>query len=292
MEDTWDPDLRSLGLYMTDGQGRVRDQDGKLGINSSIIHQADIRILNQNSIARIVEGRGALLITPIWVDSVNHNGSVVNLNDPNAEKADHFRILNLALKNYDEVHRRFPPFIRNGDFPLGKQNTFQATKDQARRIEIVFPDNPPQHLAFCEPMSLATGYPLIQLKGRNQDFDNRLFGDAGAGPTLIPSELSHALHSCLLDGNTRVQAERQYVEFLLSRIASRVGPSHNMGIRTSAAIAYIEAMDHFSSRFSEYLRLRPGDPNPTANFVSAELSVAPPYWLGRLIKLASWLETL
>ncbi|KAL4744757.1 hypothetical protein BDW72DRAFT_199281 [Aspergillus terricola var. indicus] len=281
-----------LGLYMTDDQGRVRDQDGNLGIDSFGTHQADIRILGQNSVARIVEGHGALLVTPVWVDCVIHNGSVINLNDPKAEKADHFRILNLAIKNYDEVHRSFPPFSRNGDFPLGRQNTLQATKDQARRIEIVFPDNLPQRLAFCEPISMATSYSLIHLKGRQQNFDNRLFGDAGERPTLIPSEFSHALHFSLLDGNTRGKAERQYVKFLLSQAARGAGPFHDMGIRTSATVAYIEAMDHFSSRFSEYLCLRPGDPNPTANFAPAELSATPPYWLPGAHQAGRLVETL
>ncbi|KAL4820350.1 hypothetical protein BDW67DRAFT_180731 [Aspergillus spinulosporus] len=244
-----------LGLYMTDDQGRVRDQDGNLGIDSFATDEADIRILGQNSVARIVEGHGALLVTPVWVDFVIRNESVVNLNDPNTEKADHFRILNLALKNYDEDHRDQGPGT------------------------IVFPDNLAQPLVFCEPMSLAIGYPLIHLKGRNQSFNDRLFGGAGQTPTLIPSEFSHALHFSLLDSNSRGQAERQYAKFLLSQIAGGAGPFHNMGTRTSTTVAYIEAMDHFSSRFSAYLRLRPEDPNPTGNFVSAELSVIPRYWL-------------
>ncbi|CAI6096116.1 unnamed protein product [Clonostachys chloroleuca] len=258
---------------MTDERGRVRNGDGDLGIYS-LTDDADIRILGQNSVARILEGGPVpLVVLPVWVDTRIRDGSLIDLNTA-------------AERNYNDVHKRFVPFSSlpadQDQFPLGKQRTLQAKKDQAERIEIVFPDNLPQDLAFCEPMSISTGYPLIHLKGRLQRFDPRLFGTATEQPTLIPSELSHALHFSRLDRTARSRVERDYVSFLLSDLAAGQGGVHKIGKRTSSMVAYIEAMDHFSSRFSVFLR-QPGlGVNVETEFVNRELSDTGNHWLGRM----------
>ncbi|CAH0053690.1 unnamed protein product [Clonostachys solani] len=270
-----------MNVYITDETGRVQNGDGRLGIESKT-SDADIRILGQNSVARILEGSSVpLIVLPVWVDTKIRDGSVIDLNTV-AEKTDHFRILNLAWENYDDVHKRFPPFsgLPNGEnqFPLGKKPTLQETKDQAKRIEIVFPDNLPQDKAFCEPMSISTVYPLIHLKGRLQNFDHHLFGE-GVQPTLIPSELSHALHFSRLDLVARGSIETHYVSFLLPDLAAGRDGSHYMGKRTSSMVAYIEAMDHFSSRFSVFLSQSGLGVNLETEFVNKELSDTGEYWL-------------
>lgn len=289
VEHTWEVlGIRgSLGLYMTDNNGRVRDNGGNAGIDSSK-DEAHIRILGQNSVARILNGKFPLMIFPIWVDKKVRDGVTINLNTA-ADKVDHFRILNLAMQNYEEVHRRFPPFssLPNVDFPLGRQRTLQATKGQTERIGIVFPDNlfsdnPSDALAFCEPKSLTTGYPLIHLKDRNQSqpmFD-KLFGTNGMSPTVIAGEFSHALHFSLLDSTARGAVEVNYVKFLLSEWLADRKPIHKMGKHTTALVAYIEAIDHFSLRLSLFVaRFGNFRVDLPRDFVLAELKDTAPYWL-------------
>jgi hypothetical protein len=92
------------------------------------------------------------------------DGTIINLRTP-AEFVDHFHLLNMAIDNYGNVHHKFPPFANigtNPDFPLGRQRTLQATKNQTKRIEIAFPDNFPPDLlsnpilSFTEPAQFAT----------------------------------------------------------------------------------------------------------------------------------------
>jgi hypothetical protein len=241
-----------IGLYITDDQGRVRDNDGNLGI-SSLTANADIRILGQNSVARILQGGPAGSSLPLWVDKPCTDGVTHNLNTA-GEHEDHFRILNRAVAAYDNVHRQFRPFsgLANPDFPLGRQARLDKTKDQAKRIEIVFPDQLPQPLAFSEPKSLSTGFPLIHVKTNAED--ERLFGTGGQLPTIIPSELSHALHFSQFTDAGRSRITNDYVTFILSNMAGGGPGTHDIGIRTSPLVAFVEAMDHFSSRFSEFVR--------------------------------------
>lgn len=269
-----------IGLYMTDDQGRIRDNAGDLGIDS-LTGNSDVRILGQNSVARILNGLVLGAMVPIWVDKPVRNGTTINLNTP-GEYVDHFRILNLAIQNYDRVHRQFAPFssLRNADFPLGKKRNLHDTKEQAKRIEIVFPDSLPQPLAFSEPKSLSTGFPLIHVKKNSED--ERLFGTGGQRPTLIPAELSHALHFSLMTEAARDRITRDYVSFILSNLAGGGAGTHAVGVRTSYMVAYIEAMDHFSTRFSEFLRARISSNTGVAlrrDFVTAELTGAGTYWL-------------
>ena len=234
-----------VGTYITDDQGRVRDNAGDLGIDS-LTANADIRILGQNSVVKILNGLPAGASLPIWVDKACTDGVTHNLNTA-AEFENHFRILNRAVLAYDTVHRQFRPFsaLSRPDFALGRKSTLSATKDQAKRIEIVFPDQLPQPLAFSEPKSLSTGFPLIHIKTNAED--QRLFGTGGELPTLIPSELAHALHFSQFTPAGRDRITADFVTFILSNMAGGGPGTHDIGIRTSPEVAYIEAMDHFSS---------------------------------------------
>ncbi|KAK4888027.1 hypothetical protein LTR27_013016 [Elasticomyces elasticus] len=181
------------------------------------------------------------------------------------------------MKNYEEVHRQFAPF-NDSDFPLGRLRDLRATKDQARRIEIVYPDNLVivRHLSFVEPKQLSTGYPLIHVVN-----DDRLFGSRDHHPTLIPSELAHALHFSHLGEDARGRTTSEYFQFItLARLNGHAG-THNLTTRTTTLVAYLEAMDHFSQRYSEFLASpqgRTADPDKRRAFVEAEI-VSNNYWL-------------
>lgn len=226
-----------IKLYMTNDQG-------KFEFNSQT-NEADIRILGQNSVARVVEGGGALLTADIWVDKKVDNRAVVRL-DTRQEKLQQFRILNRALELYDSVHRGFVPFSKLPDpnFPLGKLSDLQKTKDQARRIEIVYPDNLPQELAFVEPKSIRTSYPLVHLKAPGQG--------RGDGSAPLPHELGHALHFALLDDDERGDVELNYARFLIGDITSGGRAHHGFDVQTTPMVAYIEAFGLFSQRFARF----------------------------------------
>ena len=226
-----------IQLYMTDDQGEFH-------FNSQT-NDADIRIMGQNSVARIIEGGGIGFVADIWVYKKVGNRDVVRL-DTREEKVQQFQILNQALEHYDSVHRQFVPFsvLPNPNFPLGKRETLQKTKDQARRIEIVYPDNLFQELAFVEPKSIRTSYPLVHLKGPGQGR-----GD-GSGP--LPHEFAHALHFALLDGDKRGDVELNYAKFLIGDALAGGRAHHGFNIQTTPMVAYIEAFGLFSERFARY----------------------------------------
>jgi hypothetical protein len=240
-----------VGMYMTDDAGRVRDNAGDLGIDSST-PSADIRIWCQNSVARVLDGR--VFNVAVSQDKGIVNGSTVNLNT-NAEQDDHYAILNRALLAYDVIFRQFRPFshLDEPDFPLGRQQRLSDTKDQQKRIEISYPSQfPLGNLAFVEPRSASTSYPLLHI--RNRTTDGRLFGESGSLPTLIPSEIAHTLHFSRFTTNRRQQIETDYIGWITTDIANGGSGTHAPGVPTSAKVAYIEALDHFALSFAEYIR--------------------------------------
>jgi hypothetical protein len=122
-----------------------------------------------------------------------------------------------------------------------------------KRNELSFPSQfPLGDKAFVEPKSAATGYPLVNIRARNSD--GRLFGENGKNPTLIASEFAHALHFSLFSSAGRTRIETDYIGWIASDIANGGNAEHKMGRRTSPTVAYIEALDQFSSRFSEFVR--------------------------------------
>lgn len=275
----------TLGTYITDDSGRVRDNVGDLGIDS-ITNDADIRILGQNSVAKVVRN---FILGTLSETSVNRrvrDGTIINLRTP-AEFVDQFHLLNMAIDNYDNVHRKFPPFANirtNPDFPLGRQRTLQATKNQTKRIEIAFPDNFPPDLlsnpilSFTEPAQFATSYPLIHVKPQDR---------ADLFRSLIPSEFSHALHFSGLTGRHRTRITVDYLSFITGSVIGGHGGTHALNVRTTPMVAYLDAMDHFSARFSEFLQ-RPSSRDLTIRplyraFIDAELintDTGNTYWLG------------
>jgi hypothetical protein len=240
-------------MYMTDDEGRVRDENDDLGINAPT-RSADIRIHCQNSVARVLDGRRANIA--VSQDRAIRDGDVVNL-DTNAEQQAHYAVLNRCLLVYDVVFRQFRPYATRSapDFPLGRarSGSLQATKDQRKRIEVSYPSEfRPGDVAFVEPKSQSTAYPLVHLRPQNSP---NLFGAVGgARPTLIPAEFAHALHFSLFDDVGRDRIQNTYLGWILSDIANGGNGRHAMGRRTSPEVAFIEALDHFSHRFAEYVR--------------------------------------
>lgn len=241
------------GTYMTDDTGRIRDQNGDRGVDSWTSN-VDIRIRCQNSVTRVLDGTAANFA--VTQDKTGlANGAVVNLNTA-AEQNDHYDILNRELAAYDVVFRQFRPFSEpsRSDFPLGRHTALATTMNQQNRIEISYPS---QHLydplAFNEPKSASTGFPLTHLRLRGSD--GRLFGEAGQSPTLVAGELAHALHFSLFSSAGRQQIETDYLGWIINDFANGGGGIHTTGKVTSPMVAYLEAFDLFSGKFAEHVRV-------------------------------------
>lgn len=210
-----------------------------------------VSVYAQNSVVRVLDGNFPIPVE-VKQDFTVANGGTININT-DAEKQDHFRIMDACLVVYHTVFRQFSPFRnRNrGDFPFGQAGSIEATRNRLPRIEVVYPDNSPAAVAFVEPVSVGTGYPLIHIK--NETIDRRLFGDPRANPpidaTLIPHELAHALYFALMSGITRRSVEVQYMGWITGRIASGLPPFHNTDIATTPFVAWIESLGLFSERF-------------------------------------------
>ncbi len=249
------------GMYLTDAQGRVRDNNFDQGIDS-FTPNADIRVLCQNAVIRVLDG-GAFNIGVYQDKSGLTDGATVNLN-VNSEQQDHYEVLDRAWRAYHLVFRPLSFFqsLNDPDFPLGRSSGLRATKDRAARIDLSYPDGSVAPRAWVEPRRLGDGFPLMHIKLRSTD--GRLFGEADDSsddidnPTLIPGELAHALHFGHLGTQQRGRAQDKYAEFIASELFAGRAGTHAFSQRTSAEVAYIEAADHFAGRFSEFIRAKQG----------------------------------
>lgn len=239
-------------MYITDLDGRIRDNNFDEGIDS-LTPNADIRIICQNSIVRVLDGDN--LNIGVYQDVSITDGDTVNLNT-NAEQDDFYALLNRVQLAYEVAFRPLHFFanLPAPDFPLGRSATLRATRDQVKRIDVIHPDYSVAALAWVEPMRLGDNFPLMHIKRR--DIDTRLFGEGGAAPTLIPHEISHALHFAMLTDGQRGRAQHEYADFILTSPISGVGPFHNFTALTTPEIAYIEAGGFFGENFMEFMRVR------------------------------------
>jgi hypothetical protein len=240
------------GMYITDLEGSVRNIHSDEGIES-FTSTADIRIICQNPILRVLDG--ALLNIGVYQDKSIADGDTVNLNT-NAEQDDHFAILNRAQICYEMAFEHLDFFQQLPDplFPLGKKSSLRETRDQSKRIDLSYPDQSPTPTTFVEPKRLLDNFPLIHLKHR--DNENRVFGDNGVAPIVIPAELSHALHFSFLDETKRGTAQDKYLQFIVSSLAAGGDGTHDFTVRTTAEVAFIEALDWYSHGFMEFMRSR------------------------------------
>jgi hypothetical protein len=221
--------------------------------------QVDIRIHCQNSVVRVLDGKAANIAVTQDKTGLT-DGAVVNLNTT-AEQNDHFDILERELAAYDVVFRQFRPFsdTSRDEFPLGRLRALDATMNQQNRIEISYPSQHPNDpLAFNEPKSASTGFPLTHLRLRSKD--GRLFGEVDVSgksrrPTLVAGELAHALHFSLFSSAKRQQIETDYLGWIFNDLINGGGGTHTTNKVTSPMVAYLEAFDLFSGKFSEHVRV-------------------------------------
>ena len=262
------------GEYMTDDDGYVRTESGDQGIDSAT-PWVDVRVNCQNSVVMVRNGSIPGYPLPVWfdMDHIQDNAviEIANLGPITEGIRDHFRILNSCLEVYDAIYRPFPPFAEMSDpeFPLGKGSDLFDTFTQSSRIEVSYPDNfPGAQLSFVEPAGLETDYPLIHF--RNDD--PRLFGD-GVPATLIPAEMAHALHFSLLSASRRALIQNDYVSFIITDFLNGGGGTHMIDKETTPMVAFLEALDHFSHRFSYFVRsVRAGKIRSNAVRVRAEIA--------------------
>lgn len=257
-------------MYITDAEGRIRNKDFDEGIDS-FTPNADIRIICQNAVLRVVDG-GALNIG-VYQDKSINDGDTINLNTA-AEQRRHYQILNMVQITYEVAFKplRFFQNLSHPDFPLGRKASLRDTRDQAKRIDLSHPDQFPSPSSFVEPKRLGDNFPLVHIKDRTNTFDaGRLFGDNGAAPTLIPHELPHALHFSFLSETQRGRAQDEYLGFVVSDVVGGGSGTHDFTVRTTPEVAYIEAADWFSANFTEFIRARQGGNLLRAQAITPEL---------------------
>jgi hypothetical protein len=269
-------------LYRTNDQGQVIDRQGNFGIDAIpnlLTNQIDIRVICHNSIVRIPNG-----ILDHFIDFSISDGDTVAIQNANSS-FDQFRILNRCAQVYSSVLQQFQVF--SSDFPLGLFNSLDKTRESNRRIDVLFPDSLPQPLSFVEPKGLSTGYPVIHIK----DTDPRLFG---ADRTLIPAELSHALHFSRLTDAQRQEIAVRYSSFIVSDFLSGGTSTHTMAADTDPTVAYIEAFDHFVHRFDRFIRANRNlsGANLRNGFIRSELNVVESFTDQSGIVLATRFGTL
>jgi hypothetical protein len=243
-------------LYMTDENGNVRDGAGNLGIDAMpnpLNGRIDIRVICHNSVVKIPNG-----IFDHYTDFSVMDGGTVTLNSTNsAGNLNNFRILNRAFEVHDKVLRQFQVF--NSDFPLGRKRSLDDTRKSRKRIEVFFPSALVVKLAFVEPKSIHTGYPIIHIGSNDGSAplnspNNRLFGD---DPKLVPAELSHALHFSYLTEQQRHDIAVRYGGFIVSDWVLGGGGTHSMLKDTDPMVAFLEAFDHFVHRFDRFITANP-----------------------------------
>jgi hypothetical protein len=240
------------GMYITDLDGRIQDNNSEPGVESATAN-ADIRIICQNPVARVLDGNLANI--GVYQDKSIDDGDTVNLNT-NAEQDDYYAILNRLHLAYEVVFRHLS-FFRNlsdRNFPLGRKSTLRETRDQGKRIDVIYPDYSLATLAWVEPKRLLDNFPLMHFKVRTDD--GRLLGDDGERPTLIPHELAHALHFSFLTEEQRGRAQDRYLDFILAGLFTGVWATHSFELQTTPEVAYIEAVGIFSERFHDFIRVR------------------------------------
>ena len=240
-------------MYMTDDAGRIHNGEG-IDTDSD---EADIRIYCQNPVARVLDGDFANF--GVKQDRTIRDGAVVNL-EFNSHQDDFYAILNRLQIAYEVIFRPLPYFqdLPDQDFPLGRVADLQSTRNQAKRIDVVYPDHSVSPRAWVEPKRLLDNYPLIHLPHRTTEPGNRIFGDSGADPTLIPAELAHALHFSALTPGQREQVQGAYLQYITSDLVAGGDGSHNLAKQTTPEVAFIEAADWFSKTFHEFLRQHQG----------------------------------
>ena len=249
--------------------------DGRAEI-AGVTGTTKVRVHCQNPVVRVLDGAFPVPVEVSQEFTVSDEDTIT-INTA-AQQRDHFRVLQQCQEVYDTVWRQFSPFNRPGRrrFPFGSGDTIAQTRDRLPRIELVYPDTGVAPLAWVEPSSLGTGFPLIHVKDRS--LDDRLFGTDSVRPSLIAHELSHALHFAVMPATARALIETQYLAWITSRVSAGLPPFHNTTASTTKFVAWIEALGLFGERFFTFATTR--DPLQSGqtlrqNFFRDELSLEP-----------------
>jgi hypothetical protein len=289
--------------YITDINGVIRDADGNEGVDS-VTTWADLTIICQNSVARVIDGNDPLQRCPVIPTFTMHrraDGSrataTITPAVPGINIA-HFRLLNQAFDAYHLVWRQFEPFSSAGEFPLGRNinDDLETTRNKPKRIELIFPGPvqalsdiatalglpvpPGGILSYTDPVGTFDGWPRILVQPDPPE--DRLFTGSGSFPNgnvrglmLVPSEMAHALHFSLLTHAQRDSIRGNYLGFLISQAVNGLNVTHNIGGQTSPMVAFLEALDHLSHRLSESVRrgltTYPVDPPSAGRYVLDEM---------------------
>lgn len=84
---------------------------------------------------------------------------------------------------------------------------------------------------------------------KHRDSDPRLLGDNGVMASLIPHELAHAVHFALMPVRWRLWIEARYAAWIASQVARGGDARHDVHVRTSPLVAWLEAFGVFAERF-------------------------------------------
>lgn len=114
-------------------------------------------------------------------------------------------------------------------------------------FSVLYPDRSPAVVSFVEPSAPPRGIPRMRLKHRESD--PRLLGDLGAPASLVPHELAHALHFAAMPLRWRLWIEARYATWIAGQVARGGDARHDVHIRTSPLVAWLEAFGVFAERF-------------------------------------------
>ena len=96
----------------------------------------------------------------------------------------------------------------------------------------------------------------------------------GSAPRWCRGELSHAIHFSLLTEAKRDRIASDYVRFIAFDIVGGRDGTHELDKETDPTVAFLEALDHFATRFAIFQLRHPGRPIDTAlrrDFLQHEL---------------------
>ena len=232
-------------IFLTDNNGCVT-----LSANGNHTEAVAVTVLCQNPVVRVLDGDKFGL--PLTQEVSFRDGGIVQIT---GSKSRHFRVLQQCLDAYNLGLREFLTYDQGEreDFPFRRKVIPEEAINVLSKIELSFPDHFPSPLSFVEPASVRTGFPLMRIK----DCDRRLFDPDVCKRTLIPHELTHALHFAFLPLWLRVAVEVKYASWLVRRVLKSQPPFHGIAVVTSPFIAYIEAFPLFVERYVIHKILNP-----------------------------------
>ena len=218
--------------YMTDADGFVTIESSGSFFDGSVT----VSIHAQNPVVKMLDG-GFPFTPPVKQDVTFADGDTVNIE----AQSNWFTVADNFRQFYDSGLREFGPW---GDEQFPNSSDWES--DQF--IHVTVPDLFPTFLTFVEPAAIGSGMPLIHLK------------DESLG--TMRHELGHALHFGATSLGTRLRAEVEYVEWLLTNLDN---PFHNLDVQTVPVVAYIEAFGAFTEAYTS----TPDGPDKHADFFAA-----------------------